>query len=171
MRGEPTHMPADVVGATGGAVRSSPAVSDAFVYVGSDDHALHAYGIPPISFSKSRLQGVSVSPPTVGAIRSRRAPVRGAAKRPDPCSTISRTGNNAYRVTNSEVIDLIRTIPNHDDDGALNTGVTTRLIIGLAVGGTASSPALYVASSDPRVGGGRTALSRTSTRTRASSRA
>ena len=32
--------------------------------------------------------------------------------------------------------------------------VTTRLITGLAVAGTASNPVLYVASSDPRVGGG-----------------
>ena len=38
----------------------------------------------------------------------------------------------------------MQSIPNHDDDGSLNPTVNRRLITGLAVGGTASSPVLYV---------------------------
>jgi outer membrane protein assembly factor BamB len=140
--------------ATGGAVRSSVAVEDSFFYVGSNDGSLHAYGLPPIAFSKSRLQNATISQPTVARFgpdgRLYVAQYNGQIR----ALTISRTGTDAYQVTNNELISNIRTIPNHDDDGTLNTSVTTRLITGLAVGGTASSPVLYVASSDPRVGGG-----------------
>lgn len=68
--------------------------------------------------------------------------------------TISRNGPNNYSVTNTEVIPLIQQIPNHNDDGTLNTAVNTRQVTGLLVTGTAASPVIYVSSSDPRIGGG-----------------
>ena len=45
-------------------------------------------------------------------------------------------------------------MPNHNDDGTLNPSVTARLVTGLLVTGTAANPVIYVASSDPRIGGG-----------------
>ena len=44
-------------------------------------------------------------------------------------------------------------IPNHNDDGSLNPSVNTRLVTGMLVRDPASNPAIYVTSSDPRVGG------------------
>ncbi|HXH18548.1 MAG TPA: Ig-like domain-containing protein [Chitinophagales bacterium] len=68
--------------------------------------------------------------------------------------TIGRNGANNYSVTATEVITAIQQIPNHNDDGTLNTTVNTRQVTGLLVTGTAASPVLYVSSSDPRIGGG-----------------
>jgi hypothetical protein len=67
---------------------------------------------------------------------------------------IERNGANSYSVVNQETIDAINDIPNHDDDGSLNTGQSNRQVTGLTVGGTASQPVVYVSSSDPRIGGG-----------------
>jgi len=139
---------------TGGPVRSSPTVVDGFVYVGSDDSKLHAYGFPPISFGKSVLAGTASTKPSVARLgpdgRLYVAQYNGLIK----AYTIARTGANAYNVTNTETINLVQQIPNHNDDGSLNTSVNTRLITGLFVGGSSASPVIYVASSDPRVGGG-----------------
>jgi Malectin domain/Abnormal spindle-like microcephaly-assoc'd, ASPM-SPD-2-Hydin len=68
--------------------------------------------------------------------------------------TIVRDGPAAYRITASETIDLVRTLPNHGDDGSLAPSVTGRLVTGLLVTGTASRPVIYAVSSDPRIGGG-----------------
>ena len=68
--------------------------------------------------------------------------------------TIARTAANNYSVTATETINLIRQIPNHDDDGTVNSAVTTRIITGMLVAGTPAAPQLYVTSSDPRIGGG-----------------
>ena len=118
---------------------------------------------PPIAiaFGKSVLQGMSSTNPTVIRFgpdqRLYVAELDGLIK----AYTIARNATtDTYAVTNTETIDLIQQIPNHDDNGTLNPTVTTRLITGLAVTGTASNPVLYVASSDPRVGeaGAETAL-------------
>ncbi|MEL7314787.1 MAG: Calx-beta domain-containing protein, partial [Cyanobacteria bacterium J06559_3] len=54
-----------------------------------------------------------------------------------------------------ETIELIQDIPNHDDDGALNTTLGKRQSTGLAVEeGPNGEVVLYVGSSDPRIGGG-----------------
>jgi len=115
----------------------------------------------PISFSKGVLQGTSSTYPTVIRFgpdgRLYVAEMDGLIK----AYTVTRdASSNAYSVTNTETIDLVQQIPNHDDNGTLNPTVTTRLVTGLAVTGTAASPVLYVASSDPRVGeaGAETAL-------------
>ena len=67
---------------------------------------------------------------------------------------VERSVEGDYSVTDTEVIDIIQTIPNHDDDGALSVSVNTRQVTGIMVKGTASNPVIYVSSSDPRIGGG-----------------
>lgn len=64
-----------------------------------------------------------------------------------------RDGRDDYRVTNTQTISSIQSIPNHHDDGSLAPGVSGRLVTGLLVTGSASRPVIYVSSSDPRVGG------------------
>ncbi|HEY3395578.1 MAG TPA: malectin domain-containing carbohydrate-binding protein, partial [Lacipirellulaceae bacterium] len=49
--------------------------------------------------------------------------------------TIARDGANDYRAVSEETISLIQQIPNHDDDGTLNSSVNTRLVTGLLVAG------------------------------------
>jgi hypothetical protein len=68
--------------------------------------------------------------------------------------SIARQGPNNYSVVSTETISAIRSIPNHDDNGAVNWSVTDRLVTGILVAGTATNPVIYVASSDPRIGGG-----------------
>ncbi|MDX2302305.1 MAG: malectin domain-containing carbohydrate-binding protein [Microscillaceae bacterium] len=69
--------------------------------------------------------------------------------------TIQRNeGTGAYQVTASQTITLVKSIPNHNDDGTLNTGVNSREVTGLTVAGTAANPVIYVTSSDSRVGAG-----------------
>jgi hypothetical protein len=68
--------------------------------------------------------------------------------------TVSRTGTNAYAVTATEAINLVKNIPNHNDNGVLNPAITSRQVTGLVVAGTAANPVLYVSSSDPRIGAG-----------------
>jgi len=64
--------------------------------------------------------------------------------------TVVRDESGVYEVVDEEVITVINDIPNHDDDGSLNPGVTSRLITGMLVTGTAGSPVIYISSSDPR---------------------
>ena len=68
--------------------------------------------------------------------------------------TVAPTGAGGYEVTETETITEVAGIANHDDDGALNAGVTGRQVTGLVVTGTAADPVIYVGSSDPRWGGG-----------------
>ena len=58
-----------------------------------------------------------------------------------------------YTVVSTEVIALINSIPNHNDDGTPHA-VALRQITGLVATGTAGNPVLYVSSSDYREGGG-----------------
>ncbi len=67
--------------------------------------------------------------------------------------TVVRNGANNYSVTQTETIDLIRTIQNHNDDGSPHIG-RDRQLTGLYILGTAENPRLYVTSSDYREGGG-----------------
>lgn len=54
-----------------------------------------------------------------------------------------------------ETIDIIQDIPNHNDDGTLNTVETTRQSTGFVVEeGANGEVVIYVGSSDPRIGGG-----------------
>ena len=65
--------------------------------------------------------------------------------------TITRNSATSYAVTGTETIQLIRTIPNRNDDGLPNSATTTRQVTGLLVTGTPQTPVLYVSSSDPRI--------------------
>ena len=64
--------------------------------------------------------------------------------------TVQKTASG-YQVTSTETISLIKAIPNHNDDGSLNSAVTSRQVTGLLVAGTAAQPVIYVGSSDPRI--------------------
>ena len=68
--------------------------------------------------------------------------------------TILRLGPNRYRVTDTEVINVVRDIPNHDDDGSPAPRVKDRQVTGMLVTGRPNDLQIYVTSSDPRIGGG-----------------
>jgi hypothetical protein len=68
--------------------------------------------------------------------------------------SVTRDGANDYRVTGTETVNLIKNMPNHDDNGALNTTLGVRQATGMVVAGSATQPVLYISSSDPRYGGG-----------------
>jgi Malectin domain/Transmembrane protein 131-like N-terminal len=107
---------------------------------------------PP--FAKSLLSGAGVVAPTSLQFgpdgRLYVAQMDGAIK----ALTIARTGAQQYTVTATETIALVRSMPNRNDNGTLNPAVTTRLVTGLLVAGTAQSPQIYLVSSDPRIGAG-----------------
>jgi hypothetical protein len=72
---------------------------------------------------------------------------------------VARNGEDSYAVTGTQTITSIHSIPNHNDDGTLNAGVSGRQVTGLLVTGTAANPVIYVGSSDPRIGGGNSGTS------------
>ena len=67
---------------------------------------------------------------------------------------ITRNGKNNYTGTLLETINLVKNVPNHDDDGSPNNNQNTRTMTGLYVEGTAAAPVIYVSSSDPRQAAG-----------------
>lgn len=67
--------------------------------------------------------------------------------------TIQRNGKNSYSATSTEVINLVKNIPNYNDDGTASPTTTSRQVTGLWVVGTAANPIVYVSSSDFRIGG------------------
>lgn len=69
------------------------------------------------------------------------------------CNVVRQSANN-YVAESLTPIDLVKLIPNYDDNGTLNTTLHTRQATGLMVTGTAENPVIYVTSSDPRVGAG-----------------
>ncbi|WP_435361112.1 malectin domain-containing carbohydrate-binding protein [Haloarchaeobius sp. DFWS5] len=108
----------------------------------------------PVGFGLSGLDGIDLANPTSLDFgpdgRLYVAEMTGAIK----AFTITREGPNNYTVTDTEVIDEVQRIPNHDDDGTYNPNVTTRQVTGITVVGNASNPVVYATSSDPRVGAG-----------------
>ncbi|MGH9258376.1 MAG: choice-of-anchor D domain-containing protein, partial [Acidimicrobiales bacterium] len=106
------------------------------------------------SFGKSLLSGAGVVAPTSLQFgpdgRLYVAQMDGTIK----ALTIARAGAQQYTVTATETITLVRSMPNRNDNGTLNPAVTTRLVTGLVVAGTAQSPQIYLVSSDPRIGAG-----------------
>ena len=69
--------------------------------------------------------------------------------------TIARNAANSYSVTATETINLIRQIPNHDDDGTVELGGHDPDRHRHARRGDGRPRrVLYVTSSDPRIGGG-----------------
>lgn len=115
--------------------------------------ALEGEGVTsfPVGFGKSTLAGTALENPTslqFGPdgrlyVAQRNGWIR--------AHTIQRAGPNAYVVSATEAIGLIRDLPNRNDDGTPNPSVTDRLVTGLLVTGTAAEPVVYVTSSDPRM--------------------
>lgn len=68
--------------------------------------------------------------------------------------TVSGNATSGYSVVARETIELVKGIPNHNDDGAFNAAITSRQVTGILVTGTSDNPVIYVSSSDPRIGGG-----------------
>ncbi|MBO9700115.1 MAG: T9SS type A sorting domain-containing protein [Sporocytophaga sp.] len=67
--------------------------------------------------------------------------------------TIQKNGPKDYTAIATEKIDLVKKIPNHNDDGQLLVQTASkRQVTGLLVAGTADSPLIYVTSSDYRMG-------------------
>ncbi|HEX5017082.1 MAG TPA: kelch repeat-containing protein [Actinomycetes bacterium] len=140
-------------------VQSDTALNVAFDHV-VDNPVINAIEIIPASggaalgFGKSTLIGESSNGVTSVQFgpdnRLYAAQFNGLIK----AYTIARTGPNTYEVTDTESIDLIQKIPNHNDDGSSNSNVSTRIITGMLVTGSASAPVVYATSSDPRIGGG-----------------
>ena len=67
---------------------------------------------------------------------------------------VVRNGKNNYQATQLETIDLVKNVPNHDDDGNPEPGRKGRQVTGIHVVGTAAAPVIWVASSDPEHGAG-----------------
>ncbi|QMU31310.1 malectin domain-containing carbohydrate-binding protein [Adhaeribacter radiodurans] len=105
------------------------------------------------NFNTSSLKGVSITNPTSLQFgpdgRLYIAQQNGLIK----IFTIVRNGANNYSATATETVSLINQIPNHNDNGTVNTGVTTRQVTSLLLSGTAANPIMYVTSSDSRIGG------------------
>lgn len=107
-----------------------------------------------VSFLRSQVTGLTINRPTSLQFgpdnRLYISQVNGLIK----AFTIERVAAGQYAVTATENINLVQNIPNHNDDGTLNTNVNNRQVLGLLVKGTAANPVLYVSSNDPRTGGG-----------------
>lgn len=65
--------------------------------------------------------------------------------------SFNRYTNGLIYLEDFEEISTILTIPNHNDEGIINTQLRNRLIMGIASAGTAQNPILYISSSDPRI--------------------
>jgi len=106
------------------------------------------------SFGKSALPGIgNISPTSLQFGPDNRlyvATLDGSIK----IFTVQRNSANKYVVTDTDTLNHIKNIPNHNDDGTPNNNVKNRLVTGLLVTGTANKPIIYVNSSDPRIGGG-----------------
>ena len=67
--------------------------------------------------------------------------------------TIQRNTNTNYQITATETISNIKQIQNHNDNGTLNN-LNKRQVTGILVTGSPNNIAIYVGSSDSRIGGG-----------------
>ena len=106
-----------------------------------------------ISFSKTNLLGANLTEPTSLQFGPDGRLYVSERSGSIFAYTITKVGTN-FQVTATETIDLVKNIPNHDDNGTLNVFVVNRQVTGILVMGTAENPQLYVSSSDIRVGGG-----------------
>lgn len=105
------------------------------------------------NFNSSGLKGVVLTNPTSLQFGPDRRLYVSQQNGVIKALTITRSSANDYSVTNTETISIINSIPNHNDNGTLASGVTTRQVTGILVTGTPSNPILYVSSSDSRIGG------------------
>jgi hypothetical protein len=113
-----------------------------------------APGGAPVGFSFSNLGGESSSNPTTLQFGPDDRLYVGQQNGTIIAYTIARNGPDDYDVTATETILDVKSIPNHDDNGAVNAGQTDRQLTGLLVTGTSTNPVIYATSSDPRIGAG-----------------
>ena len=118
-----------------------------------------AEGEGSVSFLKSQLGGMDAINPTSIQFGPDERLYAAALDGTIYIYNVSRSEINQYNVTQTEQIDLVKNILNHDDDGQPNFSVNTRLVTGIVVTGSAAEPVIYVTSSDPRIGGGGSGLS------------
>lgn len=122
----------------------------ALLYTHADPAAARQQDNPVISFGSGTLTGAEIEAPTVVQFgpdgRLYVAELRGNIK----ALSIERTAANEYRVTDSETISHVRSIPNYNDDGT-PTDIPFRQMTGMFVTGTAENPVIYATSSDPRL--------------------
>ncbi|REK22600.1 MAG: choice-of-anchor D domain-containing protein [Planctomycetota bacterium] len=111
--------------------------------------------VAPVGFGKSTLVGTATTanPTTLQWGPDNRLYV-GHQDGTIHVYSVTRNAANDYAATLDETITLVKTIPNHNDDGQLNPFLNSRLVTGLLVAGTPQNPILYVTSSDPRIGAG-----------------
>ena len=96
----------------------------------------------PIGFGKSLLQLQSSDLPTTLQFGPDGRLYVGQYDGTIKAYTVARAGANDYEVTATETITAIQSIPNHDDNGALDPDLTTRLVTGILVVGTAADPVI-----------------------------
>ncbi|MFC6836476.1 malectin domain-containing carbohydrate-binding protein [Halomarina ordinaria] len=105
----------------------------------------------PVGFGASGLDGVSLSNPTslqFGPDDRLYVAQQGGVIE---AYEVERGGSNDYEVVDSETIDLVNDIQNHNDDGSTDGVPDNRQVTGIVVAGTADNPVLYVSSSDSRI--------------------
>ncbi|TFH23626.1 MAG: hypothetical protein E4H03_05725, partial [Myxococcales bacterium] len=110
-----------------------------------------------ISFGKSTLTGPSLSNPTTLQFGPDGLLYVGQQNGQIKVYSVVRTAPNVYSATLMDTITQIQQIPNHNDDCTKSSPTppsNNRLVTGLLVTGTPTTPVLYVSSSDPRIGGG-----------------
>ncbi len=111
-------------------------------------------GTTPIGFGVSSLSGTTGTSPTTLAWGPDGRLYVGYMFGTIRAYTVVRNAANSYSVTATQTINSVANLPNRNDNGQLNTAVTGRLLLGIAVTGSASNPVIYATSSDPRIGGG-----------------
>ncbi|HET6953891.1 MAG TPA: choice-of-anchor D domain-containing protein, partial [Acidimicrobiales bacterium] len=156
--GESTTVPVDLLPTYEGLATATLTVANTGAG-GSLAVPLSGTGTAPPSgtgpaFGRGTLGGAGVSHPTSLQFgpdgRLYVAQIDGTIK----ALTVTRDAAGSYQVTLAETLGHIRSIPNHDDRGGPAPAVTTRLVTGLLVAGTAAAPVVYAVSSDPRIGAG-----------------
>jgi len=114
--------------------------------------------LPPIEFSNSMLNGAAITRGTSVQFGPDNklyvTEMNGAIKVFD----VTRAGKDDYTATLLETITTLQTVPNHNDDGTPVDLGNKRLVTGFLVTGTAATPIIYAASSDPRQAAGPSGL-------------
>jgi glucose/arabinose dehydrogenase len=108
----------------------------------------------PTNFNKKTLAGVSLDKPTSLQFGPDGKLYVAEADGLIKVLNVTRAGNGNYSGSVVDTISSIKSVPNHNDDGSVNNSLGKRLITGLFVTGTAGTPVIWAASSDPRQGGG-----------------
>lgn len=112
-------------------------------------------GAQPITFGQSTLNAdVGVNNPTALQFGPDGKLYVGEVSGLIRVLNVVRNGKNNYTANQLETIDLIQKVANHDDQGNPQPGVGNRQMTGFHVVGSAASPVIYAASSDPRHGAG-----------------